>query len=105
MQVIELRDYLIRDGMTRDFVRYFEEHFLFSQRETGMHVLGQFEVVDAPSRFVWIRGFEDMATRRRGLERFYGRPVLAGATGRRQLDDPRFRHRAPAPAARGRRGS
>jgi hypothetical protein len=74
MQVIELRDYLIRDGMTGDFARYFEEHFLFSQRETGMHVLGQFEVVGAPNRFVWIRGFEDMATRRRGLDGFYGGP-------------------------------
>ena len=74
MQVIELRDYLIRDGMTGAFIRYFEEHFLFSQRETGMHVLGQFEVVDAPNRFVWIRGFADMEARRRGLEGFYGGP-------------------------------
>ena len=74
MRVIELRNYLLRDGMTRDFIRYFEEHFLFSQREEGMHVLGQFEVVGAPSRFVWIRGFEDMAARLRGLTGFYGGP-------------------------------
>jgi hypothetical protein len=74
MRVIELRDYRIRDGMTRGFIRYFEEHFLYSQREAGMHVLGQFEVVGAPSRFVWIRGFEDMDARRRGLEAFYGGP-------------------------------
>jgi hypothetical protein len=73
MRVIELRNYL-RDGMTRDFIRYFEEHFLFSQRDEGMHVLGQFEVVGAPSRFLWIRGFEDMGARRRGLEGFYGGP-------------------------------
>lgn len=74
MRVIELRNYLLRDGMTRDFIRYFEEQFLFSQREAGMHVLGQFEVVGAPSRFVWIRGFADMGARRRGLEGFYGGP-------------------------------
>ena len=74
MRVIELRNYLIRDGMTGDFIRYFEEHFLFSQRETGMHVLGQFEVMDDPTRFVWIRGFEDMAARLRGLSDFYGGP-------------------------------
>jgi hypothetical protein len=74
MQVIELRNYLIRDGMTGAFIRYFEEHFLYSQREDGMHVLGQFEVVDAPNRFVWIRGFEDMAARFRGLSAFYGGP-------------------------------
>jgi hypothetical protein len=74
MRVIEVRDYRIRDGLTRDFIRYFEEHFLYSQREAGMHVLGQFEVVGAPSRFVWIRGFEDMGARRQGLEAFYGGP-------------------------------
>jgi hypothetical protein len=75
MQVIELRNYLLGDGVTRDFIRYFEEHFLFSQREEGIDVLGQFEVVGAPSRFVWIRGFEDMAARLRGLTGFYGGPV------------------------------
>ena len=57
MRVIELRNYLLKDGATGDFIRYFEEHFLFSQREEGMHVVGQFEVVDEPNRFVWIRGF------------------------------------------------
>jgi NIPSNAP len=75
MPVIELRNYLLRDGATGDFIRYFEEHFLFSQRETGMHVLGQFGVVDQPNRFVWVRAFESMEARRRGLERFYGGPV------------------------------
>ncbi len=72
MQVIELRNYLLEDGRTGDFIRYFEEHFLFSQREEGMHPLGQFEVVDAPSRFVWMRGFADMPARLRGLSGFYG---------------------------------
>jgi hypothetical protein len=72
MRVVELRNYLLRDGATGDFMRYFEEHFLFSQRREGMHVLGQFEVVGEPSRFVWVRGFESMPARCRGLEGFYG---------------------------------
>jgi len=74
MQVIELRNYLLEDGRTGDFIRYFEEHFLFSQREEGMYPLGQFEVVDVPSRFVWMRGFADMPARLRGLGGFYGGP-------------------------------
>jgi hypothetical protein len=74
MRVIELRNYLLRPGTTRDFVRYFEEHFLLSQRAEGMHPLGQFEVVGEPDRFVWIRGFEDMRARLRGLTAFYGGP-------------------------------
>lgn len=72
MQVIELRNYLLEDGKTAAFIRYFEEHFLASQRDEGMHVLGQFEVVDQPNRFVWIRGFDDMPARLRGLSGFYG---------------------------------
>jgi hypothetical protein len=72
MQVLELRNYLLKPGRTRDFIRYFEEHFLFSQRDGGMYPLGQFEVVGEPDRFVWIRGFEDMGTRGHGLRGFYG---------------------------------
>jgi len=71
MRVIELRNYRLADGRTGEFIRYFEEHFLVSQRDEGMHVLGQFAVVDHPDRFVWIRGFTDRATRLRGLTAFY----------------------------------
>jgi hypothetical protein len=71
MQVIELRNYVLEDGRRAEFIRYFEEHFLRSQRDEGMYVLGQFEVLDQPDRFVWIRGFADMKTRRGGLDGFY----------------------------------
>jgi hypothetical protein len=74
MQVIELRNYRLVQGATGAFLRYFEEHFLFSQREAGMHPLGQFAVVGAPDRFVWIRGFTDMRARLQGLGAFYGGP-------------------------------
>jgi hypothetical protein len=75
MRIIELRNYLLKEGATGEFIRFFEEHFLFSQREEGMPVLGQFAVVGEPDRFVWIRAFESMETRRRGLGGFYGGPV------------------------------
>jgi hypothetical protein len=72
VRVIELRNYRLVEGRTGDFIRFFEEHFLFSQRDEGMHALGQFTVVDAPDRFVWIRSFDDMAARLKGLTAFYG---------------------------------
>src|SRR5262245_18412849 len=75
MRVLELRNYLIRPGRTRDFIRYFEEHFLFSQRDEGMWPLGQFEVVGEPDRVVWIRAFADMEARGRGLRGFYDGPL------------------------------
>jgi len=70
--VIELRNYRLRPGATGDFIRYFEEHFLDSQRDEHMHPLGQFEVVAQPDRFVWVRAFEDMRARLQGLTGFYG---------------------------------
>ena len=71
MQVIELRNYVLQPGRRDDFIRHFEKNFLFSQRDTGMHVLGQFAILDHPDRFLWIRGFADMAARRRSLDDFY----------------------------------
>jgi hypothetical protein len=75
MRVIELRNYLLKDGARDQFIRYFEDHFLLPLRDEGMYPLGQFEVVGAPNRFAWIRGFDDMVTRRRSLEGFYSGPV------------------------------
>ncbi len=40
-----------------------------------MSVLGQFVDLDDPDSFVWLRGFADMDTRRRGLTAFYGGSV------------------------------
>jgi hypothetical protein len=71
MTVLELRNYLLRPGATGDFIRYFEQHFLDSQRAEGMYPLGQFAVESEPDRFVWIRGFRDMEARLRGLQGFY----------------------------------
>jgi len=74
VKLLELRNYLLKPGATADFIRYFEEHFLESQREEGMHPLGQFEVVGKPDRFVWIRAFQNREARLRGLTGFYGGP-------------------------------
>ena len=42
-----------------------------------MTVIGQFRDLDDPDRFVWLRGFTDMATRARALDAFYGGLVWA----------------------------
>ncbi|MGH7572720.1 MAG: NIPSNAP family protein [Gemmatimonadota bacterium] len=74
VRVVEFRNYRLRPGVREAFIGYFEERFLDSQEDAGMRVLGQFRLVGEPDRFVWIRGFEDMASRRQALERFYGGP-------------------------------
>ena len=40
-----------------------------------MRIIGQFRDLDNPDRFVWLRGFPDMATRAQVLQAFYGGPV------------------------------
>jgi hypothetical protein len=73
--VIELRQYTLHPGRRDELVELFEREFIETQEETGIRVLGQFEDLDRPERFVWFRGFEDMPRRREALTAFYGGPV------------------------------
>ncbi|MFG3475887.1 NIPSNAP family protein [Streptomyces sp. NPDC047980] len=75
--VIELRQYTLRPGRHDELIELFDREFVESQEEAGMIVLGQFRDLDDPDRFVWLRGFRDMATRHRGLTDFYDGPVWA----------------------------
>lgn len=75
--VIELRQYRVHSGARERLVRVFEEHFVEGQERYGMRIVGQFRDLDAPDRFVWIRGFVDMETRARTLTDFYSGPVWA----------------------------
>ncbi|RKH59960.1 NIPSNAP family protein [Corallococcus aberystwythensis] len=73
--VLELRQYTLRPGQRDVLVSLFERAFIESQEATGMHLIGQFRDVERPDRFVWLRGFRDMASRRDALSAFYGGPV------------------------------
>lgn len=53
----------------------FDREFVESQEALGMRIVGQFRDLDAPERFVWIRGFSDMVSRAEGLAAFYGGSV------------------------------
>lgn len=75
--VIELRRYTLRPGRRDELIDLFDREFVETQEETGAMVLGQFRDLDDPDRFVWLRGFRDMAVRHRALADFYGGPVWA----------------------------
>lgn len=75
--VIELRQYTLHPGQRDVLIDIFDREFVEIQEAVGMKVMGQFRDLDAPDRFVWLRGFASMATRWRGLEAFYGGPVWA----------------------------
>jgi hypothetical protein len=61
-----------------------------------MRVIGQFTDLDRADRFVWLRGFADMAARRAGLESFLRRRGLGEAAQRRQRDHGRCQRRPAA---------
>ncbi|AQT75735.1 NIPSNAP family protein [Streptomyces sp. fd1-xmd] len=120
LAVIELRQYTLRPGRRDDLIELFDGELVEPQEEEGMAVLGQFRDLDDPDRFVWLRGFPDMAARHDALAAFYGGPVwarhrdranatmsdsddvlllrpLAHGTGFRPAPSPRPRPGAPAP--------
>ncbi|WP_375754787.1 NIPSNAP family protein [Corallococcus exercitus] len=73
--VLELRQYTLHPGQREALLSLFERAFVESQEAAGMHLIGQFRDEDRPDRFVWMRGFRDMASRRDALSAFYGGPV------------------------------
>lgn len=73
--VVELRQYTLHEGRRDALVALFDREFVESQEATGMTVIGQFRDLDAPDRFVWLRGFADMDVRATALAAFYGGPV------------------------------
>ena len=75
MNVIELRNYLLKPGMRDRFNAYFTEYFVDSQNSRGGYVLEKFGVDGREDKFFWIRGFEDMKTRGVFLPEFYGGSV------------------------------
>jgi NIPSNAP len=79
--VLELRQYTLRAGQRETLIELFENKFIEPQNAAGASVIGTFRDLDDPDRFVWIRGFKDMADRQAALEAFYKDPVwLANRT-------------------------
>ncbi|MFZ6655142.1 NIPSNAP family protein [Undibacterium sp. TJN19] len=69
--VVELRQYVTYPGKRDVLISLFENHFIETQEETGIRVLGQFRDVNDPYHYTWLRGFRDMAARKQALTDFY----------------------------------
>jgi quinol monooxygenase YgiN len=70
--VVELRQYTLKPGRREVLIDIFERHFIEPQEEVGMQVIGYFRDQGDPNRFVWLRGFRDLTSRKAALEAFYG---------------------------------
>jgi len=73
--IVELRQYTTRPGRRDELIGLFDHEFVKPQEAEGIRVIGQFRDLDDPNRFVWMRGFPDMAARRTALTAFYGGPA------------------------------
>lgn len=69
--VVELRQYTLHPGGRDTLTEVFMRHFVTGQEAVGMRILGVYHDLDRDDRFVWLRGFPDMATRKTALTRFY----------------------------------
>lgn len=78
MNIIELRNYLLKPGTRDKFAKYFKDHFIGSQNLLGAYTPGQFGVKGEADRFFWIRGFNSMQDRSQFLPAFYGGEVWKG---------------------------
>jgi hypothetical protein len=75
--VIELRQYTLKEEQRDALIDLFDRKLVESQEALGATVAGQFRDRRRDNRFVWLRGFSDMASRHAALEQFYGGPVWA----------------------------
>jgi hypothetical protein len=73
--IYELRQYTLHPGQRDTLIELFEREFVESQEAVGMRLVGTFRDLDNPDRFVWVRGFTDMQSRRQALTDFYYGPV------------------------------
>ncbi|HWQ85667.1 NIPSNAP family protein [Brevundimonas sp.] len=73
--IVELRQYTLHPGRRDILIDLFEREFVETQEAAGATVIGQFRDLDAPDRYVWLRGFPDMEARKAALEAFYFGPV------------------------------
>jgi len=73
--IVELRQYTLHSGKRHVLIDLFDREFIEPQEALGMKVIGQFRDVENRNRFVWLRGFHDMVSRRQALQDFYGGPV------------------------------
>lgn len=75
LTVLELRQYTLHPGRRDTLIALFEREFVEPQERAGARVIATFRDLDHPDRFVWLRGFADMAARGDALAAFYGGPA------------------------------
>jgi hypothetical protein len=69
--VVELRRYTLHPGKREALIQLFENHLVDRHDACDMVAIAHYLDLDSPDSFVWLRGFNDMKTRRDALATFY----------------------------------
>jgi hypothetical protein len=69
--ILELRNYVIKEGARDRFISFFETNLVKPQIEAHALMLGQYGVKGSEDNFFWIRGFRNMKERSSFLHSFY----------------------------------
>lgn len=80
-QIFELRQYTLFGSKRDALIDIFEQNFVESQEQLGLHVVGTLRDLDDPDRFVWIRG-PRYGSKRKGAGSFLRRSCVAKASRR-----------------------
>src|SRR5688572_14889053 len=73
--IFELRQYVLHPGQRDILVDVFDDNFVEGQEATGIRIIGQYRDLDDPDRFVWLRSFSDMESRKESLTKLYTGPI------------------------------
>lgn len=72
VKVIEIRNYLLKPGTRDNYINVFDTLLIDTLNARKNYVLGQCTVKGENDHFAWIRGFDDMPSRKDALESFFG---------------------------------
>jgi len=73
--ILELRNYVTKEGTRDRFIAYFEKELITSQQEMKGYPLSGYRVVGSNNNFCWLRGFKNWQERSTFLPRFYTSPA------------------------------
>jgi hypothetical protein len=102
--LVELRRYTLKPGRRDELRALFDAHFTRGQEQLCIQGFGPFHDDDAPDQLVWLRAFEDLASRHRALTGFYFGPVWAAhgpAANDTMVDSDNVHLLEPFPTGRG----
>ena len=73
--IFELRQYVLHPGQRDVLVDVFDDNFVEGQEAAGIRIIGQYRDLGDPDRFVWLRSFADMESRKVALTKLYTGPI------------------------------